>query len=161
MKNYEVDAGFKEKHPTTLAFYCSDGRFTVAVNQLMTQFDSPHFDTVNLPGGPALLDSSSASLVETETARAGTSFLIKGHHIERVFLIAHDGCGYYRRRYDGQSDAFIKGRQLKDLQVAGAWLNKTHPSVKVQLYTAVPQPDGKVRFVESELVDPTKLMMIL
>src|SRR5687767_387005 len=94
-----TDARYHDDHPTALAMYCSDGRFTRGVEELVLHLGFDRLDTLTIPGGPALLDASSATHADVEMIRRSTSFLIGGHHIKEIVLIAHDGCGYYRHRY--------------------------------------------------------------
>ncbi len=156
-----VKVNYSKDHPDVLAVYCSDGRFTEAVHQLMLSHEISRYDTVNLPGSAALLDSSSSTLVEVEATRKAVSFLVHGHHTREAFLIAHTACGFYNARFAGQSVETITARQLKDLQIAGIWLKKVHPSVNVHLLLADPDvKSGSVRFKHVVPGDPNKVMMI-
>jgi len=141
---------FLEAHPTALAIYCSDGRFTDAVEDLMRRSRGhERFDAMLLPGGPALLDSETASMVERETMRPSTSFLIRSHGIREVCLIAHAGCGFYKCRYAGMPAANVLQRQMDDICRAAEWVGKTH-GVAVWPYFATPS-GGRVRFTPVEL----------
>ncbi len=122
---------FAPAHPDSLAVYCSDGRFTRAVEELLAHLGHSGLDTLTLPGGPALL-SASTSYAEREAVARAASFLITGHHIRSVVLIAHQGCGYYRDRYPGESAAAIEERQLADLRGARQALELSHPSLKIR-----------------------------
>jgi carbonic anhydrase len=139
---------FNAKHPDALAIYCSDGRFTDAVEALVHQLGHARLDVLCMPGGPALLDLESASFSALETMRTGASFLIRGHGTKHVVLVAHEGCGYYKERYRFESAEGIVRQQREDLRKAAQWLLGTHPDLKVSLYFAKPE-GGKVAF-ESE-----------
>ena len=156
----EFKVGFREDHPDTLALHCSDGRFTKAVHALLTN-EHPRYDIMAMPGGPALLSQSGGSLVEVEATRGGASFLIRGHKIQHVFLIAHAGCGFYKRKYPGQSPSWVQERQVQDLQVASAWIRRTHPTVAFYLYMAKPTIEtGMVDFQAVPLPDFSKLVVL-
>ncbi len=158
----KVDVGFKEAYADTMVLHCSDGRFTNAVQGLLTANGCPNYDIMALAGGPALLDMTNASMVEVEAMRGSTSFLVKGHGIKKVYLVAHEGCGFYKRRYGGQSNAWLRDRQVRDLQVAAAWFKKTHPKVEALLYMAIPSTTGgTVQFFPVEPGDLSKIMMVL
>ena len=58
---------FDASHPKALAIYCSDGRFTSAVEVLLEAVGHDRLDTMTLPGGPALLCTSAANLSEVDT----------------------------------------------------------------------------------------------
>ena len=122
---------FHPAHPESLAIYCSDGRFTQAVEELLAHLGHATLDTLTLPGGPALL-SPATSYSEREAMTRAASFLIAGHKIRHVVLIAHAGCGYYRDRYAGESAEAIERRQLADLAAAREALALSHPTVHVR-----------------------------
>ena len=132
-------------HPDTLAIYCSDGRFTDAIEELVRSLGHPRLDALCLPGGPALLDLGSASFSALEAMRTGASFLVRGHQTKHVVLVAHHGCGYYRARYRFETPDEIVRQQKDDLRTAGAWLAGQHPEVSIHAYFAVPHA-GKVSF---------------
>jgi hypothetical protein len=154
-----VEAGFRAEHAETITLHCSDGRYTRAVALLLKELGLPRYDTMSLPGGPALLDMWSATMVEVDVFRASTSFLVKGHNTQNAVLIAHEGCGFYSKRYAGQSKERIQARQKKDLRSAGAWLQRAHPKLKVQLFLAQPMAeDGKVFFTPVKLGTVTDIL---
>jgi carbonic anhydrase len=142
-----MKATFDKKHPKALAIYCSDGRFTDAVEELVHGLGHTRLDVLCMPGGPALLDLGSASFSALEAMRTSASFLIRGHAIKHVTLIAHDGCGYYKERYRFETPEEIVKQQKDDLRTAAEWLAGSHPDASVALYFA--SPDGnKVAFEE-------------
>ena len=142
-----MKATFDKKHPQALAIYCSDGRFTDAVEELVHGLGHTRLDVLTLPGGPALLDLGSASFSALEAMRTSASFLIRGHGIKTVTLIAHDGCGYYKERYRFESPEEIVKQQKDDLRTAAVWLSGSHPDVTITLYFAKPE-SNKVAFKE-------------
>jgi hypothetical protein len=150
---------FDPEHATVVTFHCSDGRFTQHIEALMHSIGIPKYDILSMPGGPALLDMSSATILEAEAARTGMSFLVRSHSIEQVYLIAHIGCGFYRKRYAGQPASVIETKQVRDLQTAAAWLRKAHPTVKTFIYFAVPNAD-EVRFKRIEVDDKAELLLL-
>ena len=128
-----------EGHPDTLLYHCSDGRFTWACYDLMKSEGHNSYDILAVPGGSALLDMSSASIMDVETARSQLNFLIRSHSIQNVYFVAHTGCGYYRKRYNGQPDNVMIEKQIKDLRVSGAWFKQANPNIQLFLYLASPQ----------------------
>ncbi|MEI7892096.1 MAG: hypothetical protein WCI05_03340 [Myxococcales bacterium] len=127
---------FDLSHPHALAVYCSDGRFTDAVEELLHGLGHARLDTLTIPGGPALLDLTSSGTGALDTTRAAASFLVRGHGLRHVTLLAHEGCGYYRERYRLESPEAMLRRQLADLRGAARWITNTHPSIEVALYFA-------------------------
>jgi hypothetical protein len=136
---------FSEHHPHALAVYCSDGRFTEAVEELLASIGDGRIDTLTIPGGAALLHFWSAGHSEAETVRRAASFLIEAHRILRVVLVAHAGCGYYRRRYPTVANEALAERQGLDLQRAAEWLQGRHPGIEVATYFARPE-EGRILF---------------
>ena len=144
---FEADVPYEAAHPNALAIYCSDGRFTTAVEQLLSHLGHERLDTMTLPGGPALLNVLTASYSDSDAALKAASFLITGHGIERVVLLAHAGCGYYRARRPGEAAAPLRARQLEDLRIGAAAIRKMSPQIDVVLFYA--EPSGStVQFEE-------------
>jgi hypothetical protein len=131
-----VSQAFDPSHPQALAVYCSDGRFTRAVEALLRQLGHERLDTMTLPGGPALLCTSAANLSEVDTFTRAAHFLIEGHHIAHVALVAHEGCGYYRNRYSRMAGPQIERLQLEHLGTAAKVLTRRHPTVALQRFYA-------------------------
>jgi hypothetical protein len=46
------------------------------------------------PGCPALFEVATADFSGVETVRVAATFLVRGHSIKHVVLLAHGGCGY-------------------------------------------------------------------
>jgi len=132
---------FDVSHPDALAVYCSDGRFTEAIEELLRHLGHARLDTLTLPGGPALLELNSAGFSQLETSRTSSSFLIRGHGIKRVVLIAHEGCGYYKARHRFETPERVAAMQLVDLEAAGAWILSAHPGLEISMYYA--RTEGK------------------
>ena len=138
---------FDAKHPHALAMYCSDGRFTEAIEKLLHDLRHARLDTLTIPGGPALLDLTSSTLGAVDVMRDAATFLIRGHGITQVVLLGHEGCGYYRSRYAYESPEAMRRRQLHDLNSAARWVRGAHAALSVATYFATPEGDH-VRFDE-------------
>ncbi len=150
---FTAKTSYDAKHPEALAMYCSDGRFTDAIEELLHSLGHPRLDTLTMPGGAALLDLGSASFSALEAARSSASFLIRAHAIKRVVLVAHEGCGYYRDRHRFETPEQILKQQQDDLRSAAQWLSGNHPDLSIALYLAHPEKT-KVRFRTVALTAP-------
>ena len=137
MTPFVATEAFEPSHPRALAVYCSDGRFTNAVEELLHRLGHPRVDTVTLPGGPALFNVWLAGFSDSDAITRGTSFLIEAHGIEQVALFAHEGCGFYKARMAGASAEQIREHQIADLRVSAGVLLQRHPRLKMRLYHAV------------------------
>ena len=140
-----TSALFDAKHPNTLAIYCSDGRFTDAIEEVVRTLGHARFDTLTMPGGPGLLSLRSATFSDVDSVGRASSFLIRGHGITRAVLCAHEGCGYYRMRFPGDSPAATRERQIADLREAARALRVANPQIVTLAFMAVPD-GGRVRF---------------
>ncbi|CAN5922790.1 hypothetical protein BH11MYX4_BH11MYX4_12930 [soil metagenome] len=138
---------FDAKHPHALAMYCSDGRFTEAIEELLRGLGHARLDTLTIPGGPALLDLTSSGLGAVDVMRDAASFLIRGHAITQVVLLGHEGCGYDKARYAYESTDAMRRRQLSDLRQAAHWVRGAHQGLAVATYFAIPE-GSRVRFDE-------------
>lgn len=140
---------FRADHPKALAMYCSDGRFTRAVEGLFTELGHERLDTMTLPGGPALL-TLSALPSDRDSASRASRFLIQGHALSHVVLIAHEGCGYYRARHPTRAAEALRELQVGDLARAATVLRLEHPALDVQAFYAR-VVEGRIRFVRVDV----------
>jgi hypothetical protein len=134
--NHLVREPFDASHPPALAIYCSDGRFTNAVESLARASGHERVDTLTIPGGPALLCPAAANLSEVDTVGRAAQFLIEGDGTRHLILVAHQSCGYYRRRYARLPDAQIEKHQLEHLALASKTLVRRYPELVIERYYA-------------------------
>jgi hypothetical protein len=134
--SFRANTHFDKKHPAALAMWCSDGRFTRAVEELLESLGEERLDTLTLPGGPALLDTTSAGVGALDVVREAASFLIKAHATRTVVLVAHAECGYYRSRYRYESPEAMRRRQFADIRGAARWLTTNHAGLSVRCFFA-------------------------
>lgn len=139
---FRAKSGYRAEHPKALAMYCSDGRFTEAVEELLRALGHDRLDTMTLPGGPGLLNTWSAQVTDLDAVRRGSAFLIEGHALTDVVLLAHAGCGYYRARFGNRSPEELISRQLHDLRVAATDLRLRCRGVRVRAFFARPENTG-------------------
>lgn len=142
---YIAETPYETAHPKALAVYCSDGRFTTAVEELLRHLGHDRLDTLTMPGGPALLNFWTASILDADQVGRAAQFLIRGHAIEQIVLLAHAGCGYYRQRFPGRAAAEVKQTQLDDLRVAARALASARRDLDITLYYASTE-SARVRF---------------
>jgi hypothetical protein len=89
---------------------------------------------MTLPGGPALFELTTADFSGLETARTAATFLVKGHSIASVVLLAHEACGYYKERNPHDEARSVMEKQVADLRSAAKWFGALR--VEVRLYFA-------------------------
>jgi len=144
-KSRDPGSKFEADYPDALAVYCSDGRFGHAIEELFTHLGHPRLDTLTIPGGAGLLNHRTSGYGDCDTFTRAAEFLIRGHHLTFVVLLAHENCGFYGAKYPDLSHAEIAKRQCADLLHAKAELEATHPRLTVSAYLAVPEGEH-VRF---------------
>ncbi len=87
-------------------------------------------DIYAVPGGPVVADAFSSSLGEARTFQDAMQVLAKYHDLSSIWLIAHEGCAYYRGRYPTLDRDAVRGRQMEDLR-------RAKPALAVQTGWAV------------------------
>ena len=135
---FVAGAVFDQGHPPALALYCSDGRFTAAVEELAAHLGHPRLDTVTLPGGAALLDQGAAMLSDRDALSRALALLVDRHAIRFVLLVGHQGCGYYAARHPLLDGERLRARQQADLRGARDRLRQAWPGLEVALFFARP-----------------------
>ena len=87
---------YDPSYPSTLAIYCSDGRFTHAIEHHCEDLGHERIDTMTLPGGPALLISGAADLSEVHVFSRAAHASLRRHFPQLTvacFYAAPDGDG--------------------------------------------------------------------
>jgi hypothetical protein len=133
---FVAKAPYDPTHPDALALYCSDGRFTEAVEELLHSLGHARLDTLTMAGGPGLFNLWIAGVGDSTSIAAGAKFLIEAHRIKRVILIAHEGCGYYRKHLAGRAPADIRHQQEDDLRLAARTLETARSGLRVDAFYA-------------------------
>jgi carbonic anhydrase len=126
---------FFKAYPKALAVYCSDGRFTKAVEELLAHLGESRLDTLTVPGGAGSLDMRSSHHGGDRAAIIrSASFLMGAHDVKRVVLLTHSECGYYRRQHPMlPSDEMLK-RQIEDLHTAAKWFRSQQSEIIVDTF---------------------------
>ncbi len=144
--SFVASAPLDASHPGALALYCSDGRFTEAVEELLHSLGHPRLDTLTLPGGPGLFNIWTAGMTDSTSIATAANFLVEGHKLRRVILIAHQGCGYYRHHFGGRPATEIEKLQQDDLRLAAHAIEGMRSGLRIDAYYARVDDDGRVSF---------------
>ncbi len=97
--SYESRVPYDQARIHAAAIYCSDGRVGEQFDDfLQNGLHLPRYDRVALPGGPACLAGHPQTTLEGESVLGELKFLVDVHHLERIILIAHEGCAFYSSR---------------------------------------------------------------
>lgn len=110
---YESRLPYERSRIHAAAIYCSDGRVGEHFDDfLQTGLKLPRYDRVALPGGPACLADHPQAHLQAQGVVDELKFLAEVHRLQRVVLIAHEGCAFYSSRLD------LKERRLRLVQEA-------------------------------------------
>jgi len=138
-RTHTVKCPFDPRKPATLAICCSDGRYIRAIEQFLFSQGVDDHDLICLPGGPARICHECASIFEVSVAMEGIDYLVESHATQSVLLLAHDDCGFYKKRF-GECDS---ERQKTDLLRARERILERHSKLKVAAYLARPASGKK------------------
>jgi hypothetical protein len=123
---------FSAERPDTLVVYCSDGRWHAQIEEFVCSHCSQRADVYAVPGGPAGFNLWRTTLNETKAAEHAMRFLREHHELESAWLIAHEGCAYYRTKYGPLAPRFIRQRQIEDLDRARDTILGWYPTLVVR-----------------------------
>ena len=129
-----------------LAVYCSDGRFARQCEQFLHDgLGLSGCDCLVVPGGPGALVGHAEAAIEHTGLLADLRSLVEGHGLERLVLIAHEGCAFYAGRLGLEPQA-IPAAQRADLDRAARLIRQATPGVRLEAYLAHCDEDETVQF---------------
>jgi hypothetical protein len=115
---FESSIRFESSRIHAVAVYCSDGRFGEQVDELLqVSLGLPRYDRLAVPGGAACLAWHFETYREEEGVIEQLRFLLTVHKVQRVVLIAHEGCAFYSERLK-VSPLQLETMQREDLSKA-------------------------------------------
>lgn len=135
--SYVASTPFVDGPITDLVVFCSDARFGAQSEEFIAQrLGHTRFDRLVAPGGPACLLDWTADLDdEVETLQRLKWFLIENHDINRVLLIAHEGCAYYTIKL-GVDPGGLRWRQEDDLRLVADQIRDVKPGLRIESFIA-------------------------
>ena len=119
----------------TLLVHCSDHRLAHACESFVENvLEIKDYDLLSVPGGPQFLCALEYLPKFNWAGRRWLNFLIEGHGVSHIILIAHEDCGWYRNLHGTHEQH--EARQKEDLRRARADLLEYLPSLRVETYFA-------------------------
>jgi hypothetical protein len=113
------------------SIYCSDGRVGEQIDEFLHEgLHLPRYDRLAMPGGPACY---CGGVWEGHSAERQLDFLCRVHGLERVVLIAHQGCAFYSDWLKVPEDE-LERRQIEDVAKAVARIRQAHPTLAIESY---------------------------
>jgi hypothetical protein len=136
---------FDEARIRAAAITCSDGRYGEQMDEFLHErLRLPRYDRLAIPGGPACLSGRLAVFWEGRSVEQQLEFLCRVHGLERLVLIAHQSCAFYRD-WLKVAPAEIESQQTDDLYRAGAVARRVSAALVVEAYLAR-RTEALVRF---------------
>lgn len=132
-----ADAPFRSRlrwssaRPEALVVCCSDGRYHAQIQDFIEHQVDERSDVFATPGGPVVCDPWTSSFDEARVFDASLRFFAEAHDLSSVWLIAHEGCAYYGKKYPGTAPAELRKIQERDLHNAMKAIALQHPRYAV------------------------------
>ena len=147
---YESPISYEKSRIHAAAIYCSDGRVGEHFDDFLQQgLGLPRYDRVALPGGPACLAGHTEAHLEEQGVVDELKFLVEAHALERIVLIAHEGCAFYALRL-GLPTSFVEHQQMIDLVKASRFIQRVTPIRQVDAFILRHEHD-RTRFLPVSL----------
>ena len=141
---YASRIAFDDRRVGAAAVYCSDGSFGEQMDEFLHEgLRLPRYDRVAIPGGAGCLASHACAFQAKHALERQLEFLIREHGLNRIVLIAHEGCAFYRDLWLGLRT--MKQQQAVDLEKAATAIRMANPQVEVAMYFAN-KVGGKIMF---------------
>ena len=136
MTSYRSSIPYEAARIHAAAVYCSDGRVGSHFDEFLhTGLKLPRYDRVALPGGPACLAGHTEAHVQEQGVVDELKFLVDAHELNRIVLIAHGGCAFYRDRLR-LPEHFLEAQQQIDLVKAASFIREITGIQSVEAYFA-------------------------
>jgi carbonic anhydrase len=149
MGYYVCSKPWSPQRPEALVVCCSDGRFHPHVEEFIRGQVSEKPDLLAIPGGPVAIDPWSSSFDHARVFEESLRLFTAHHELRSVWLIAHQGCAFYREKYGNLRPEELRGRQIRDLLSARRKLQELQPRLEVHLIYASLEGD-RVGFSDLE-----------
>lgn len=133
---YRAVTPWSPARPETLVVCCSDGRWHAQVNEFVQAEVSQRADMYVVPGGPAVLDPWNSTFDEARVFEQSMRLFSEYHQLSDIWLIAHEGCAWYKLRHPHLEAPALLKRQLVDLRRGKQILLERYPTYDVRLIFA-------------------------
>jgi hypothetical protein len=145
---YQSNIPFEHERIGAAALYCSDGRYGEQIDDFLHNcLGLPRYDRVAIVGGAACLAGHLLAMRERGALDRQLKFLIESHELNRIVLIAHEGCGFYKQNVHPHKlrQTPLEELQSADLAKAAQYLHNYNPRLDIDAYFAK-KTNGSVRF---------------
>jgi len=156
---YTSQTPFVEKISSVLVITCSSNAFMPYVSEFLEkQLGLPQgsYDWLAVPGGPQFLLLTEYLPKFAWVGQKWLKFLIERHRLNRLIVISHEDCAWYKeerllpaffQKY-GVLDKSLKDRQKEDLRAVSAIVRDLVTPIAIEAYYAEKGSDGFVHFTQ-------------
>jgi hypothetical protein len=131
---YDSPILFNEDRIRAAAVYCSDGRYGEQFDDFLhNALNLPRYDRLAIAGGPGCFAGHFMAYREAEGAAEHLRFLARVHKLERVVLIQHQGCAFYREVLNVRPSEALR-MQEEDLAKAALRVRELAFGLEVEAY---------------------------
>lgn len=134
-----------DKKADTLVVHCSAYDFRPYFAEFIEkQLNLKNYDLLSVPGGIQVLTLADFMPKFEALMRRWIHFLVKNHRLQKIVIIGHEECSWYKDFRFGPVHIDLRDRQIKDLASVAEML-RSSLEISVDVYFAQPK-DGKVIF---------------
>ena len=143
---YQTARHESKEESRVLVIYCSDSRYQPHFQEFLQRgLGIEQYALVAVPGGPQFLTLAEYLPKFGWAGWRWVKFMMRLDQPERVILIAHEDCQWYRHLRFGSEAAPIREKQLEDLRHVRLALLDRFGKDGVELYYSTLQ-DGRAAF---------------
>ena len=136
MTHYVSTQPYHTEPMNALVVYCSDGRVCEQCDEFITRgLNLPRYDRVTVPGGPASLVGHDKAKLPHTGVLDDLKLLVDGHGIDRIVLIQHEDCAFYKVRL-GVDEQSLEQTQKADLGRAARMIEQAMDVKQIDGYFA-------------------------
>lgn len=149
---YQSKVGLIAGSPEAVVIHCCDYRFQAAMREFVLEgLGIRSYDVVALPGGAHFASMEMEVLIpkQMKVGKDSLKFLIEHHQPERLILIDHADCAFFKDRLAFFfSEPSLNDRQRANMKKAHDVLQDWFPRVTVETYFAEASGDHSVSFTK-------------
>jgi hypothetical protein len=136
--------------PEAIVVHCSDYRFQAAIQEFLRQgLSIRSYDLLAIPGGAHFASMGDLMPKHLKVGRQSLKFLIEFHQPQRLILIDHADCAFFKHRLAFFfSEPSLSEKQIANLRKARRVLQGWFPDVAVDAYFADARADHPVSFTK-------------
>jgi len=149
---YVAKAKRNDSANEAVVIHCSDHRFQQGFREFLLEgLGLGSYALLAIPGGGHFCTLGDLLPKFAKTGMQSLKFLIRRSGANRIILIAHDDCLFFKEQLQFFfTEADLNGKQLANLKRARPVLLEWFPRTRVELYFSDADPAGSLRFLSVE-----------